>query len=84
MISWEYSRNQLCHHGFVIVKPKDDYAIEVDIHIRPTNRGSSVWGKVRIKDGYDLFEGRMGVEDVLIKHAKTVKLLKEFAEEHYK
>lgn len=75
MIDWEYSRTQMCHHGYVFVNRES-----VFMHIRPTNRTQCLIGSIRAKDGYDLFEGKYGEESKLLKHGKTVKILKEFAE----
>lgn len=84
MIDWEYSRNQMCHQGFIVLRPENDYAVEMYIHIRPTDRTYNLISSERMKAGYDLFEGRFGLKAELIKHAKTVKELKEFADEHYR
>jgi len=78
MIEWEYSRNQRRHTHRWLDKKRD---IVFQFQIRATNMEYVI---NYAKDGYDLYLTRncVGKNEklVFIKHAKTVKELKQHAE----
>jgi len=80
MIEWEYSRNMLTHEGYVRTRG-DDGVEGFFVFIRPTDLRRNIYNKERMKSGYDLFKDKR--DSNVVKHAKTVKELKEYVERNY-